>query len=174
MTDTASTPAEIRLDDDSPYARRNGPIDDWFSLSYSSYQVVPRTLAQCMPLEWQQRMVACLRELERAFAHVETAEDYEVNAGRWVYVDEMTDEQLRVTGTVRAFDQQLADAELDEDADDYDEQYRALEEEWAGLFYSARGDELRSPDRVFVPGTEPLPHYRHAPFIEPRAAGREG
>lgn len=171
MTDT--TPAEIRLDDDSPYARRNGPIDGWFELSYSSYQVVPRTLAQCMPLDWQQRMVTCLRELRQAFLHVPAVTDteYEVNAGKWVYVNEMTDQQLRVTGTVRAFDQALADAELDEDADDYDEQYRALEEECAGLFYSARGDELRSPARVFVPGAEPLPHYRHAPYIEPGICG---
>ncbi len=39
------------------------PIHLWFGLSYSSYLVLPRSILQAMPIEWQRRMVACLEEI---------------------------------------------------------------------------------------------------------------
>jgi hypothetical protein len=40
------------------------PIHTWFNLTYANYLVLPRSILQSMPLEWQQRFVKCLRELD--------------------------------------------------------------------------------------------------------------
>ena len=40
------------------------PIHEWFELSYAHYLTVPRSVLQSMPLEWQQRFVKCLDELD--------------------------------------------------------------------------------------------------------------
>lgn len=53
-------------------------IHGWFGLSYANYLVLPRTLLQSMPDAWQTRFVACLRELDQAFDHVEQALAYRV------------------------------------------------------------------------------------------------
>lgn len=39
-------------------------IHEWFSLSYANFLVMPRSLLQSMPEEWQQRFVACLDEFD--------------------------------------------------------------------------------------------------------------
>lgn len=39
------------------------PIHEWFELSYSSYLVLPRSILQSAPVEWQRRFVECLCEL---------------------------------------------------------------------------------------------------------------
>lgn len=44
----------------------DSPVHEWFSLSYSNYLVLPRSLMQAMPVEWQDRMVACLEEMCKA------------------------------------------------------------------------------------------------------------
>lgn len=54
-----------RLDDQEepdsvPYA--DGPIWNWFGLTYSSYVVFPRRAACSMPLEWQERFVTLMEE----------------------------------------------------------------------------------------------------------------
>lgn len=41
-------------------------IHTWFSLSYAAYLVLPRSILQSMPDEWQERFVACLQEVEEA------------------------------------------------------------------------------------------------------------
>ena len=56
------------------------PIHIWFSLSYANYLVLPRTLLQSIPVEWQERFVACLEEADEAFSHTDTPTDYRVNA----------------------------------------------------------------------------------------------
>ncbi len=43
----------------------DGAIHNWFELSYASYLVLPRTLLQSMPLQWQEDFVAHLEEMER-------------------------------------------------------------------------------------------------------------
>ena len=55
-------------------------IHVWFSLSYANYLVLPRTLLQSMPDEWQDRFVSCLKELQRATADIPQASDYWVRA----------------------------------------------------------------------------------------------
>lgn len=40
----------------------SGPAHGWFSLSYASYLVLPRSALQSMPLDWQQRFVALMEE----------------------------------------------------------------------------------------------------------------
>lgn len=42
-------------------------IGAWFGLSYANYLVVPRTVLQSMPDEWQERFVACLQEIDGTF-----------------------------------------------------------------------------------------------------------
>jgi hypothetical protein len=42
------------------------PVHGWFSLTYSSYLVLHRSVMQAMPVEWQRRMVALLNEMEEA------------------------------------------------------------------------------------------------------------
>jgi hypothetical protein len=49
--------------DKTPYL--DGAIHGWFELSYASYLVLPRTMLQSMPLQWQEDFVAHLEELER-------------------------------------------------------------------------------------------------------------
>jgi len=43
------------------------PIHEWFGLSYSNYLVLPRSVLQSAPIELQERIVACLKELVGAF-----------------------------------------------------------------------------------------------------------
>lgn len=46
------------------YERSDGPIHTWFSLSYNSYFVCPRSALQAMPLDWQQRFVDLIEEAD--------------------------------------------------------------------------------------------------------------
>jgi hypothetical protein len=49
----------------------DGPIHTWFELSYASYLTLPRSVLQSMPLEWQERFVACLDELRAEFGYLD-------------------------------------------------------------------------------------------------------
>lgn len=40
------------------------PIHEWFELSRAQYLTVPRSVLQSMPVEWQERFVKCLEELD--------------------------------------------------------------------------------------------------------------
>lgn len=40
------------------------PIHEWFELSYAQYLTIPRSVLQSMPIEWQERFVKCLEELD--------------------------------------------------------------------------------------------------------------
>lgn len=42
-------------------------IHAWFELTYAQYATIPRSVMEAMPDEWQERMVACLRELDETF-----------------------------------------------------------------------------------------------------------
>ena len=52
------------------------PIHLWFGLSYSSYLVLPRSVLQSMPREWQERFVAALREADKSFGHLNEGNHY--------------------------------------------------------------------------------------------------
>jgi hypothetical protein len=56
----------------------DGPMWDWFGLTYSSYLVLPRTLMCGMPQEWQQRMVAMLEEMREVYDSDQIKDDYSV------------------------------------------------------------------------------------------------
>ena len=58
--------------------RQDGPVHEWFELSYANYLVLPRSLMQAMPLEWQERMTQCLREMRAACEHLEVNDRYTV------------------------------------------------------------------------------------------------
>lgn len=61
------------------------PIHEFFGLSYANYLTLNRTVLQSMPLEWQERFVACLRELDDACdaAGIERAPQFSVRAVDW-------------------------------------------------------------------------------------------
>jgi hypothetical protein len=75
----------IGIEGDTPTAaeaeRLDGPVHLWFGLTYSNYLVLPRTLLQSMPVEWQTAFTDLLDELTVAFAHVDQTEFYDVTAG---------------------------------------------------------------------------------------------
>lgn len=133
-------------------------IHEWFELSYANYLVLPRTLLQSMPAEWQLRMVSCLEELHTAFRHVPQAEAYEVTAGKEFTLADLSDRQLEYLGYARE------DNELEgEDAETH--------------YYNRRGDEISHPDcyRVVWPTDDPVPHYnRGRTRIEPRTGSHNG
>jgi len=43
------------------------PLADWFELSYAQFLMVPRLVLQSMPMEWQIKMAALLREMDETF-----------------------------------------------------------------------------------------------------------
>ena len=59
---------------------REGPMHDWFGLSYSSYLVLPRVVIQSMPIAWQVQFVGLLDAARSACeaAGVALAESYYV------------------------------------------------------------------------------------------------
>ena len=42
----------------------NGPIHEWFNLTYAGFLILPRVMLQEMPTKWQARFVALLKEAE--------------------------------------------------------------------------------------------------------------
>jgi len=124
-----------------------------FGLSYANYLVLPRTLLQSMPEEWQHRFVSMVDELQAAFRHVEQAQCYDVIPGVEREVGELTDaerEQLGIVCTQRP--------NLDDDQDDRETLYR-----------DRHGDEMEGWERVVLPTPDPVPHYnRGRTRIEPR------
>lgn len=45
----------------------DSPIHEWFSLSYANYLVLPRSLMESMPYEWQVNMKRLLEEMDNSF-----------------------------------------------------------------------------------------------------------
>lgn len=135
-------------------------IHEWFGLTYANYLVLPRTLLQSMPAEWQQRMVACLDELDTAFDHVPQAQAYDVIAGEEHALADLSDVQLRHLGYLRE--------DGDEDTEGCTGETR---------YYDRDGNEVSHPDcyRVVWPTDDPVPHYnRGRTRIEPRTGSHNG
>jgi len=55
-------------------------IHTFFGLTYANYLVLHRSILQSMPLDWQERFVVMLQEVERASADIETPYSYSVQA----------------------------------------------------------------------------------------------
>lgn len=140
----------------APDDRLNGPIHGWFELSYANYLVVPRARLQSMPVEWQERMVACLEELDAAYVHLDREQPigagYNVQTGTWHLVQECDDTQLERAG--------VSIGEIVRDQDGF-----VIE----AHYYDQRGDEVQWGERVFVPAlVDPNPHYnRGRTFLPP-------
>ncbi|MGW4270808.1 hypothetical protein ACWEGQ_00220 [Streptomyces seoulensis] len=143
MTEQTTETAESRED-----------VHGYFGLSYANYLVLPRTLLQSMPDEWQHQLVGLLNQFHDAFEHVPQAETYQVAAGKTMQLDDMTASQLYAAGI---------DVEGDDD-DGPGEQTR----------YHRRSDgaELSGQDYAFLSGRDLVPHYdRGRTYIEPRLPG---
>ncbi|MFF8910584.1 hypothetical protein [Streptomyces olivaceoviridis] len=144
----------------------DGPIHEWFSLSYSNYQVLHRSLMQSMPLDWQQRMVACLNELRDAFEHIEQPEAFKVEAATEHIVNEMTEAQLEEAG----IEDHWYDEPVPEDLSPFDlAEWKAEHEKPEPTYYDRDGNEVDPHSRVLLPAADPVPHYnRGRTYIEPR------
>jgi len=137
----APPPPETRHD------RTDGPIHGHFGLTYAQYQVLNRTLMQSMPVEWQERMVACLDEMRDAFDHVDKPESYIVKPAREATYSDLTEVQMQLLGVT-------VDLDVDPTPNYYDED----------------GNEHQGYDRVYIPtGIDPIPHYRRG-WVEPAGA----
>jgi hypothetical protein len=55
--------------------RRDSHVHTWFGLTYSSYLVIPRSLLQAMPPEWQANFVRLLREMRVAVEFMQPIDD---------------------------------------------------------------------------------------------------
>ncbi|WP_051761340.1 hypothetical protein [Microbispora rosea] len=141
-------------------------IHSYFSLSYANYLVLPRTLLQSMPDEWQTRMVACLRELDDAFRHVPQAEAYKVQPAREREVGELTDDELRQVGYSKSGDECDCYAEVTGSGEvrfvpptcPHETTYR-----------DDKGNEVSADHIVMWPlDHDPVPHYnRGRTYIKP-------
>jgi hypothetical protein len=70
----------------------NEPIHGWFELSYAAYLVLPRSVLQSAPVEWQRKFVECLNELEEMFGDKVPMEGvYEVHlrSDRGVFIEDV-------------------------------------------------------------------------------------
>jgi hypothetical protein len=142
-----------------------GPIHEHFGLSYCNYQVLHRTLMQSMPIDWQQRMVACLDELETAFRHVEQPEVFDVKAATEHIVSEMTAAELAQAGiTDDWYDEPVPDNLGPLDL----AEWRADHEKDGPTYHDRDGNQLDGHERVLLPAVDPVPHYnRGRTYIEP-------
>lgn len=52
---------------ESRYADETEPIHLWFSLTYANYLVMPRSVLQSMPQEWQAKFCEMLDEAHKTF-----------------------------------------------------------------------------------------------------------
>lgn len=148
----------------------DGPVHLWFSLSYCNYLVLPRTLMQSMPIEWQERMTACLDEMYDAFQHVPQAEAYKVEAATEHEVSDLTDAQRKQLGiTADWYRGEIPPDGLGEQA--LAEWQNEHEDPEGPVYHDAVGTELDPHQLVVVPTSDPVPHYnRGRTYIEPRAA----
>lgn len=146
----------------------DGPVHLWFSLSYSNYLVLPRALMQSMPIEWQERVTACLDEMHDAFQHVPQAEAYKVEAATEHIVNEMTAEQLEAAGIT----EDEYDEPVPEDLGPFDlAEWREEHAKEQPDYHDAYGREMDPGERVLLPTSDPVPHYnRGRTYIEPRTA----
>lgn len=127
-----------------------------FGLSYANYLVLPRTLLQSMPDEWQTQFVTLLETLEEAFAHVPQAGVYEVTAGKEDLLRDMTESELFAAGVEVTGDDDLGHGP--------NTKYHRISD----------GEELDGDSYGFRPGKDPVPHYnRGRARIEPRLDGGE-
>ncbi|MCW0213541.1 MAG: hypothetical protein OJJ54_09285 [Pseudonocardia sp.] len=109
------------------------------------YLVVPRSLAESMPLRWQQVFAGMLADLHDAYGHLQWP-DYRVVPSRWELLADLDEEQLAAAGYV---------ADLDRSGE--------LE------YRDASGAPVPNDHRVLAPVDDPLPAPSEG-RVEPRPA----
>jgi hypothetical protein len=145
----------------------DGPIHEWFSLSYRNYLVLHRTLMQSMPTDWQLRLRTCLEELEAAFAHLEHPEAFLVEAATEHEVQDLTNAQQFLLGITQ--DRFRGETPPEDLAGEDLRTWEAEHEDPDGPVYHRDGDELRPSESVLVPTLDSIPHYqRGRTYIPPR------
>lgn len=144
-----------------------------FSMSYANYLVLPRTLLQSMPDEWQTKFVALLDEMDTAFRHVPQAEAYEVTAGTECEVSGLDDAQLAQLGITA--DWYRGETPPTACSPDDLAEWQAEHEDPEGPKYSSReGREMDPHERMLLPTADPVPHYnRGRTRVEPRLGGAQ-
>jgi len=142
----------------------DGPIHRRFSLSYSNYLVLNRTLLQSMPIDWQERFTDCLDQFNAAFEHVQRAEGFEVHAATEHEVGDLTDAQRAALGITKQWYDEDEPTDLHgSDLADWREEHELPD---APVYRDAAGQEIDAGSRVALRCEDPVPHYRHA-YIEP-------
>jgi hypothetical protein len=138
-------------------------VHTFFGLSYANYLVVPRTLLQSMPDQWQQRFTGILSEMQEAFGHVPQAAAYKVTAAEAREPGELSPQQLTAAGTGK-------DEQPCEDDHEHDPGGCLPAVTYTDL---GTGRELHPGETVLLPVPDPVPTYdRGRTRLEPRA--REG
>ncbi|HVL83241.1 MAG TPA: hypothetical protein VM367_02970 [Pseudonocardia sp.] len=88
---------------DPPLPASTTPVRDYLDRpapgATEEYLVVPRSLAQSMPLRWQQVFVGLLADLHDAYGDL-TWPDYAVVPSRWEYLVDLDEDQLSAAGYV--------------------------------------------------------------------------
>lgn len=86
---------------DSPAPASTTPVQDYLDRpsrgATDDHLVVPRSLAQSMPLRWQQVFVGLLADLHDAYGHLPWP-DYRVIPSRWELLVDLDEEQLATVG----------------------------------------------------------------------------
>lgn len=147
----------------------DGPVHTWFSLSYSNYQVLPRTLMQSMPVEWQERIVRCLEEISDAYTHIEQPESYIVQASVEREVMELDEQQLAEQGYTETWYDEEEPNGLDAIGVDMAEWEAEHELPDGPVYHDPSGQGVPWDHRVQIPVPDPIPHYnRGRTYIEAR------
>jgi hypothetical protein len=108
--DSVFTPEPISRPAGPPAS--SAPVRDYLAAprpgADASYVVVPRSLAEAMPLPWQQHMAYLLSEFHQAFSHI-TWPTYRVVPSRYEKLVDLDEEQLAEVGCLVEID---ADGEM--------------------------------------------------------------
>lgn len=124
-------------------------VHPYFGLGYANYLVLPRTLLQSMPQQWQARFVAMLEELGTAFDHVPQAPAYKVEAAEEHEVSDLTEDQMGPLGITM-----VAKCPHGGGCPDYGDCVNA-QTTWT----DRDGREMDAWERVLIPVTDPVPAY---------------
>lgn len=153
------------------HSQSNEPIHSYFGLSYSNYQVMPRTLLQSMPVDWQRDFVKLLEQYDKAFAHVKQADCYQVLPAEDVYLEEASEAHLiRGRYTKKepecTCEYELPSGELQE--------CENCANGAEALYFDEHDNECQGHEHAIIPlvGDDPVPHYnRGRTRVEPRLGG---
>jgi hypothetical protein len=116
----------------------------------AGYAVVPRSLAESMPLPWQQQFATLMAEFHQAFAHLQWPV-YRVVPSRYERLVDLDEEQLAEAGYLMEID---SDGEI--------------------VYRSRNGAKVDNPEQTtaLVSVLDPIPSNRHA-HVEPAAVSQQ-